>query len=221
MEILLPSILTDAQSDKYISPEELTYWKARENRTFYIDYEIDETYELLELGKIIIQMNMEEKDVKKEDLKPIYLWVHSYGGDLEQWLTLFNGSPIVVNRKSQDDIICISNPFVSVIGSMQPGLLAKVFRGDKKEDGFLPRILFVNNSSYNQPMLWKDEDLPITAPSDWERILLHIIEKSRPYNGRMQDFADRFCICPKLHRRPFVLAPAAFPALQREAPLQR
>lgn len=84
MEILLPSILTDAQSDKYISPEELTYWKARENRTFYIDYEIDETYELLELGKIIIQMNMEEKDVKKEDLKPIYLWVHSYGGDLEQ-----------------------------------------------------------------------------------------------------------------------------------------
>ena len=84
MELLLPSILTDAQSDKYISPEELTYWKARENRTFYIDYEIDETYELLELGKIIIQMNMEEKDVKKEDLKPIYLWVHSYGGDLEQ-----------------------------------------------------------------------------------------------------------------------------------------
>lgn len=89
MEILLPSILTDAQSDKYISPEELTYWKARENRTFYIDYEIDETYSLIELGKIIIQMNIEEKDVKKEDLKPIYLWVHSYGGDLEQafWFT--------------------------------------------------------------------------------------------------------------------------------------
>lgn len=84
MEILLPSILTDAQSEKYISPEELTYWKSRENRTFYVDYEIDETYELIELGKIIIQMNMEEKDVKKEDLKPIYLWVHSYGGDLEQ-----------------------------------------------------------------------------------------------------------------------------------------
>lgn len=118
-------------------------------------------------------------------------WIESFnkyrnsGGDLEQWLTLFNGSPIVVNRKSQDDIICISNPFVSVIGSMQPGILAKVFRGDRKEDGFLPRILFVNNSSYNQPMLWKDEDLPITAPSDWERILLHIIEKSRPYNGSL------------------------------------
>lgn len=84
MEILLPSILTGLESEKYISPEEYTYWKARENRTFYIDYEIDETYALIELGKIIIQMNMEEKDTKKEDLKPIYLWVHSYGGDLEQ-----------------------------------------------------------------------------------------------------------------------------------------
>jgi len=86
MEILLPSILTGLESDKYISPEEFTYWKARENRTFYIDYEIDEAYSLIELGKIIIQMNMEEKDIPKDELKPIYLFIHSYGGDLEQSL---------------------------------------------------------------------------------------------------------------------------------------
>jgi len=84
MEILLPDILSGAESDKYLSPELYTYWKARENRTFYIDYEIDEMYNLVELGKVIIQMNMEEKDVPKDELKPIYLWVHSYGGDIEQ-----------------------------------------------------------------------------------------------------------------------------------------
>ena len=84
MEILLPNILDSAKSENYISPEEFTYWKSRENRTFYVDYEIDETYELIELGKIIIQMNMEEKDIPKKELKPIYLWIHSYGGDLEQ-----------------------------------------------------------------------------------------------------------------------------------------
>lgn len=84
MEFLLPNILESAKSDQFISPEEYTYWKSRENRTFYVDYEIDDTYELIELGKIIIQMNMEEKDIPKEELKPIYLWVHSYGGDLEQ-----------------------------------------------------------------------------------------------------------------------------------------
>lgn len=84
MEFLLPNILESAKSEDYISPEEFTYWKSRENRTFYIDYEIDDCYSLIELGKIIIQMNMEEKDIPKEELKPIYLYVHSYGGDLEQ-----------------------------------------------------------------------------------------------------------------------------------------
>lgn len=84
MEILLPEILKDAESEKYLSPELFTYWKARENRTFYIDYEIDEMYSLIELSKVIIQMNMEEKDIPKEELKPIYLMIHSYGGDLEQ-----------------------------------------------------------------------------------------------------------------------------------------
>ena len=86
MEILLPSILDDAENDKYLSPEMYTYWKARENRTFYIDYEIEEDYSLIELSKIIIQMNMDEKDISKDELKPIYLFIHSYGGDLEQAL---------------------------------------------------------------------------------------------------------------------------------------
>lgn len=84
MGIELPLLLADAESEKYLSPEEYTYWKARENRTFYIDYELMDDYQLIELCKIIVQMNMEEKDIAKEDLKPIYLWLHSYGGDLEQ-----------------------------------------------------------------------------------------------------------------------------------------
>lgn len=66
------------------TPEEYNYWKARANRIFYIDYEVDETYMLIELSKIIIQMNIEESTVPTNELKPIYLFIHSYGGDLEQ-----------------------------------------------------------------------------------------------------------------------------------------
>ena len=84
MEFLLPSILADTQNEKCLSPEEYTYWKARENRTFYIDYEILEDYCLIELSKIIIQMNMEEMSIDKKDLKPIYIFIHSFGGDLDQ-----------------------------------------------------------------------------------------------------------------------------------------
>lgn len=66
------------------SPEEYTYWHLRNKRTFVIDYEVDENYELIELSKIIIQMNMDEMDIPKEKLKPIYIWVHSFGGDMQQ-----------------------------------------------------------------------------------------------------------------------------------------
>lgn len=84
MELLLPSTLESIKEQTWPCPEEVTYWEARQNRTFYIDYEIDEDYSLIELSKIIIQMNMAEKDIDKKDLKPIYLWIFSYGGDLSQ-----------------------------------------------------------------------------------------------------------------------------------------
>lgn len=65
-------------------PMELNYWEARKNRTFYIDFEVDDDYQLLEIAKTIINMNMAEKDTTVDELKPIYLWIMSYGGDLEQ-----------------------------------------------------------------------------------------------------------------------------------------
>lgn len=84
MEILSLPLIGELKSSELPTPEEYTYWKSRENRTFYIDYEIDDDYSLIELGKIIIQMNIEEKDIPKEELKPIRLLIHSYGGDAEQ-----------------------------------------------------------------------------------------------------------------------------------------
>ena len=66
------------------SPEELEYWKLAKNRVFFIDYEIDEDYRLVELSKTIIRMNFEERDVPEEQLKPIYVFVMSYGGDIDQ-----------------------------------------------------------------------------------------------------------------------------------------
>ena len=84
MELLEIPLVGDIKENQLPSPEEYTYWKDRENRTFYIDYEIDEAYCLVELAKIIIQINIEEKDIENPD--PIRLFIHSYGGDIEQAL---------------------------------------------------------------------------------------------------------------------------------------
>ena len=84
MDILeLPLIGTTKESD-VPTPEEYTYWKSRSDRTFYIDYEIGDDYELIELCKAIIQLNIAEKDIDISDLKPIRIFIHSFGGELEQ-----------------------------------------------------------------------------------------------------------------------------------------
>lgn len=64
------------------TPEEITYWGLRQQRIYWIDYEIDEDYDLIELAKEIVRLNIEEKDV--ENPKPVTLYIHSYGGDLRQ-----------------------------------------------------------------------------------------------------------------------------------------
>ena len=79
----LPLIGNVKESD-VPTPEEYTYWQLRKKRTFVIDYEVDEEYSLIELGKIIIDMNMSEMHIPKEQLVPIYIWVHSFGGDMHQ-----------------------------------------------------------------------------------------------------------------------------------------
>lgn len=82
-KIAIP-LVGNLKSDDLPDPETYTYWKDRKNRTFYIDYEINDTYALMELAKVIIQMNVEEKDTEIQNLEPIRLFIHSYGGDLEQ-----------------------------------------------------------------------------------------------------------------------------------------
>lgn len=63
-------------------PDETLYWELKEHRTYWIDYEINDSYDLLTLAKEIIKLNMEE--IKVVEPEPITLFIHSYGGDLDQ-----------------------------------------------------------------------------------------------------------------------------------------
>jgi hypothetical protein len=63
------------------------------------------------------------------------------GSDVEFWLSCFSGKSITINRKSSDTLH-IPQPKISVIGSIQPGILADVFDLQKQNNGFIDRILF-------------------------------------------------------------------------------
>lgn len=81
IQLPLPIPVVNASSG-LPSPDESLYWELKEHRTYWIDYEITESYDLLTLAKEFIRLNIAE--AKVADPEPITLYIHSYGGDLDQ-----------------------------------------------------------------------------------------------------------------------------------------
>ncbi len=109
-KFILPKDILEA---KLPDPIDLGYWEARHNRTFYVDYNIEEDYSLVELAKTIINLNQKEKSIPVDELKPIYIYIMSYGGDLDQAmffcdLVLSSRIPIVTIGTG----VCMSSGFL-------------------------------------------------------------------------------------------------------------
>lgn len=65
------------------------------------------------------------------------------GSDVQFWLQLFDGSRICCDRKTNNERVQIRDPYCSVIGTIQPGILADMMKGELSKNGFVERILFV------------------------------------------------------------------------------
>ena len=63
------------------------------------------------------------------------------GGDEEVMLSLFSGKSISINRKNTEPIL-ISNPFFSIIGSIQPQVLVNLLGNNRIDNGLTHRFLF-------------------------------------------------------------------------------
>lgn len=72
------------------------------------------------------------------------------GGDREQYLSLWSGSPIKVDRTGKQ-LYC-HRPCLSILGGIQPRLAAKAFGTDSFDDGLLPRFLFFQIPSERPPL---------------------------------------------------------------------
>jgi len=67
---------------------------------------------------------------------------YSKGGDVSELLSLFDGEDLTINRKSEEAVL-IETPFMSIMGSIQPSVLASTFGSDLLMcNGFNQRWLF-------------------------------------------------------------------------------
>lgn len=63
------------------------------------------------------------------------------GDDRQIWLSIWSSELIATNRKSSPEPIVVPDPFVSIVGGIQPDALPDLI-DDTREDGFSARILF-------------------------------------------------------------------------------
>lgn len=132
-EFIIPQEIKDLTLP---DPDELTYWSLRKQRCFWIDFELEgDYYHILEIGKIIVQMNMEEKDIPENELKPIFLYIFSYGGDLDS-----ANAFIDICEMSRIPIVT-----VSAGASMSAGLL--IFLAGKRRYAFKKTQILIHSGS--------------------------------------------------------------------------
>ncbi len=95
------------------------------------------------------------------------------GSDRQFYLSLWDGKgTIKVSRKSKgQEILEVDEPFFSLLGSIQPDLLSQLEQERGKEDGWLPRFLYVIPNTPPMPSLETFFDVSDKAIEDWDRIL--------------------------------------------------
>ena len=107
-------------------------------------------------------------------------WVNNFnryakGSEEQFWLSAFSGKPIIVDRRSCENSISVRKSFISVIGSIQLRQLCDLAKGDKSDNGFLDRILFVLPQDL-QKKYWSTEEIPPHLHTVWSNLIGKFIE---------------------------------------------
>ena len=103
------------------------------------------------------------------------------GNDVATWLSIFNASPILVDRKGVDDKLTIERPFVNVIGSIQPKVFVKYFSGQLKHNGLLSRIQVVFSDGPDKMPYDSYKDIPEELVYEWRRLINTILDLTDGY----------------------------------------
>ena len=99
---------------------------------------------------------------------------YNNGSEEQFWLSAFNGSTTMSDRKNSQNSIFIKRPFISVVGTIQKRLLTELANGERTANGFIDRILFAMSESAGKPK-WREEEVSEDLDNAWESILTAIL----------------------------------------------
>tara|TARA_R110002096_G_scaffold114977_4_gene249148 strand:- start:237 stop:1640 length:1404 start_codon:yes stop_codon:yes gene_type:complete len=100
---------------------------------------------------------------------------YNKGSEEQFWLSNWSGKPIRINRKTSDPLF-IPLPFISVAGTIQPGVLNELAE-NRTENGFLDRLLFVVPDDLKKEY-WSEKELSPVIDENWHTIISNLLDLS-------------------------------------------
>lgn len=100
---------------------------------------------------------------------------YNKGSEQEFWLSVWSGNTVKVNRKTSDQYN-IPLPFISVAGTIQPGVLNEL-ADNRTENGFLDRLLFVVPDNLKKEY-WSETELSPSIVENWQTIISNLLDVS-------------------------------------------
>jgi hypothetical protein len=78
------------------------------------------------------------------------------GGDRQFYLSVWSGAALSVDRKKQDRLVILDRPFLAITGALPPDTVRSLLHDDRRDDGFIDRILFAYPDA-RPPVHWSED----------------------------------------------------------------
>lgn len=107
---------------------------------------------------------------------------YSKGGDVEKFLSMWSAQPVRVNRVKSKRPLFVERPFVSVCGTIQPGVLGRLIADGRGANGFVDRILFAYPEAQEVPP-WSEAEPDAQVAEYWQAFIHRLLSIPPPDEG--------------------------------------
>ena len=105
-------------------------------------------------------------------LRSFNLYRGGQGRDVQQWLSIYNGGTLQINRRTDNEVLFLPSTAISVCGTIQPKVAADTLYSDEfLANGFSARMLAVQPPA--RVMRWSDRDVSEAT----ERAMFELAER--------------------------------------------
>lgn len=104
---------------------------------------------------------------------------YNKGGDVQMFLSVWSGQPVRVNRKTNKHPLFVQRPFVSVCGTIQPGVLGTLIAEGRGSNGFIDRILFAY-PEVQDAAAWSENECDTRLTEYWKGLVDRVVNIPPP-----------------------------------------